>query len=82
MSVTTSPVYIMAKSDSFEDDAPSVKSIPFNGDLYHCYHYNGVLVEVRVRWDNMSRQAELVDWNDLSPELQNLIDDSINFGDK
>lgn len=73
----------MTKSDSSSPIAgEQVKSIPFNGDLYHCYHLNGVITEIRVRWDNMSKDSEPIEWVDLSPQLQQLIDDSINFGDK
>ncbi len=68
----------MAKSNSSEQ----LRSIPYNGDLYHCYHVHGVLTHILVRYDNMSREATPVEREDLPPQLQQLIDDEINFGDK
>lgn len=70
----------MAKFDSSKVER--VRSIPYNGDLYHVYHINGVLTSITVRYDNMSREATAIDWNDLPVELQHRIDDEINFGDK
>lgn len=67
----------MAKSDSSEQ----VRAIPFNGDLYLCYHINGIVTQVLVRYDNMSKEATPVEWSDLPEELQQLMDDQINFGD-
>lgn len=70
----------MTKSDSSNPE--QVRSIPYNGDLYHVYHINGVVLSIAVRFDNAGTRDEPIAWEDLPPALQQIIDDTINFGDR
>jgi len=70
----------MTKYDSSNGEA--VRDIVYNGDLYHIYHVNGVVTSVAARFDNASTRDVSIEWDDLPPALQQIIDDTINFGDK
>lgn len=67
----------MEKFDSSKIE--QVKSIPYNGDLYHVYYLDGAVTSISVRYDNIGLQATPIEWEDLPPSVQQRIDDSINL---
>ncbi len=69
----------MAKSDSSKTE--EVVQFPFQGDLYFVYHILGVVTSIQVSYDNCGQRPTEVAWTDLPAQVQQKIDDEINFGD-
>ena len=65
----------MAKYDS--SNTEEIKTLRYNGDVYYIYHIKGLLVSVEVKYDG--ERPTPVEWVDLPPSVQQIIDDTINF---